>query len=497
MELQFQKHVFSCLKTGLQEIQNQEQTLEIKLPEGMPDIGRILGAWGQPVLRSKEWRSRDVLMSGGMTVWVLYAPEDSTQPRCLSGWIPYQMDWQLPEEMPEGAIRIWMLPRFVDARSVSPRKIMVRAGLAAMVQALCPMEAETYVPAQEFDRVELLRNHYPMYLPVQAGEKMFVIDEEIALPPSAPEADKLLYYRFQPEITDQKVLGNKLVFRGNGNLHVLYLSEEGQLFSWDFSMPFSQYAELKEPFSNEAQGETALCSTNVEVDLDDEGHFRVKCGLVAQYVIHEMQMLELTEDAYSPGRDLTLQSQQIQLPAILETRTENLYGEQTVPVEAGIVTDVQFLPDFPRQRRMDNGICLEVPGMFQVLYYGEDGSLQSSSMRWEGRQELRADDDSRIAVIPSTPSVDILPGSMQAKLDLPLHMTVTGNRGLTMVTGGELGELRQQEHQCPSLILRRMGEESLWQIAKASGSTRAAICKANGLESEPLPGQMLLIPVSG
>ena len=49
--------------------------------------------------------------------------------------------------------------------------------------------------------------------------------------------------------------------------------------------------------------------------------------------------------------------------------------------------------------------------------------------------------------------------------------------------------------QRPSLVLRRAGGESLWDMAKKSGSTVAAIRSANKLTEEPKPGQILLIPV--
>ena len=83
MELQFKKNLCSCLNAVKREIQNLEETQEIRLSDGMPDIGRILASWGQPVMRSKEWRGDSIGLSGGIMVWVLYAPEDGTDPRCM------------------------------------------------------------------------------------------------------------------------------------------------------------------------------------------------------------------------------------------------------------------------------------------------------------------------------------------------------------------------------------------------------------------------------
>ena len=74
-------------------------------------------------------------------------------------------------------------------------------------------------------------------------------------------------------------------------------------------------------------------------------------------------------------------------------------------------------------------------------------------------------------------------------------MTSTTRQQIPMVTGLELGEARQPDPGRPSLILRRSDDRRLWDIAKESGSTMAAIRRANGLQEEPMPGQMLLIPV--
>lgn len=499
MELQFKKSICSCLDTAVREIQNVEQTQEIKLPDGMPDIGRVLAAWGQVILRGKEWRSDSITFSGGMMVWVLYAPEDGSEERCIDGWIPFQMKWDLPSGTREGDIRIHCLPRFVDARSVSARKLMVRAGAAAMAEAFVPMEAETYAPDSATENVELLRSRYPVRLPKEAGEKTFLMDEDLTLPGSAPQAEKVIYYCLRPKVTDGRVLSNKVVFRGNANLHVLYRSEEGQLHGWDFELPFSQFAELNGEHSSDAQTDILLSPTSLELELDDEGHLRLKCGIVGQYLITDQQMLELIEDAYSPDRELNIQTETLELPTVLENRRENIFGEQTIPAEANLAADVSFLPDFPRQRRTENGVQMEIPGTFQVLYYGEDGILHSATARWEGQQSINADENSQIMVVPmAAEGPQAIPGSdnIVAKTDLPLEMNTTARQRIPMVTGVELGEQRKADPNRPSLILRRAGDKRLWDIAKASGSTMDAIRRANHLDEEPAPGQMLLIPVS-
>ena len=84
MELKFDKRGIGYLKPLLREIQTQEQTQELRLTDGMPDIGRILGTWGQVILRGKEWRGDSVGCNGGVMAHVLYAPEDGSDLRTIN-----------------------------------------------------------------------------------------------------------------------------------------------------------------------------------------------------------------------------------------------------------------------------------------------------------------------------------------------------------------------------------------------------------------------------
>lgn len=497
MELQFKKSILSCLDTPLREVRNMEQTQELKLPENLPDIGRILCAWGQPILRGKEWNGDSASFSGGMMVWVLYAPEDGSAERCLESWIPFQMKWDLPEGIPEGELRFACLTRFVDARTVSARKMMVRAGMGVQAEAFVPMETEVFTPDGEASDLELLRSTYPLRLPMEAGEKAFVVEEDLSLQESAPEPEKILYYRLQPRLTDKKVLGNKVVFRGNGNLHMLYRSDEGQLHDWDFPIPFSQYGQLEQEHGTDAQADIVLTPTGVELELDDEGHLHLKSGIASQYVITDKRLVEVVEDVYRPGREVRPEVSQLEVPVQLESRRENLYGEQNIAAEANIPVDVSFYPEFPRQTRRENGVEMTFPGQFQVLYYAPDGTLKSGSARWEGSAYLDADEGSALRAMPlaGEPQASIGNGQLQLKADFPVEITASARQQLPMVTAVEVGESLRPDPNRPTLILRRAGEGRLWDIARENGSTMEAIRQANNLHSEPAPGQMLLIPV--
>ena len=498
MELQFQKQAHSCLMPILRETKQTELTQELRLGDGMPDVGRILGTWGVPVIRGKQWSGDQITISGGVMMWVLYAPEDGTECRSVDLWIPFQMRWDIPACDRDGTIRVLPLVRFADSRTLSARKIMVRVGLALHSQALCPMDFEVAEPGEMMEGVELLKRTYPVRLPKGAGEKIFSMDEEFSLPEHLSAPSKILRYLVSPEITEKKILGDKILFRGNLNLHLLYRDEEGNIRSWSGTIPFSQFEETDFPMETDGHLELDVLITGLELDQMDN-RLHLKCNLAAQYLVDEQVLLELVQDAYGVNRDVTAQEETLNLSVILEQRTDSINAEQTLHGKRGEILDAVFLPDFPRRRRNGLDSEMELSGTFYVLNRGEDGTIQSSSVRWEGSKAMSAGEnctmDSKISSMGPIQTMDTGEGT---SLSIPLQMETSTHtdQGLTMITGLELGAIREGDSQRPSLILCKAGKENLWAIAKRCGSTVGAIQRANKLDEEPPEDRFLLIPVS-
>lgn len=498
MELQFHEKELACLRQVKREVQDQEQTLEVRLEDSMPDIGRVLGAWGQVLLRGKEWHSGSMNLSGGVMVWVLYAPEQGGQSQKIEAWLPFQMKWELPHTQRDGKICATCLLRSVDARSISARKLMVRSNVSVLAQALMPDTVTLYTPGELPEDVQIYKNNYHMCFPKETGEKHFYIEDTLTIPSTAPAMEKLIRWQLRPELVDQKVMADKVVFRGSGIVHILYEGQDGQLYSWDGEVPFSQYAELDNTYEQEATARILPELTSLELEKMEDGKLQMKAGLTGQYVIYDQQMLELVEDAYSPVRTVVPQMDQLELPVVLDSSSQTLHGEVTIPLEGMRPVDVSFLPEYPDQMRNDAGVELKINGQFQLLYYDPEGKLDSTDPRWSDSWALPASQGTAVesaAAVSGIPQATLGGGNANLRADVLVDTVTTARQGFPMVTGLTLADQKAQTEQRPSLILRKVGNDDLWQIAKASGSTVEQIQKANNLTEAPPADQMLLIPV--
>lgn len=491
MELEFEKTAVSCMAPKLRDVQSQEQTLELRLPEGMPDIGKVLGTWGQCILRGKEWRSSEIGVSGGVTVWVLYQPAEGGSPQSVEAWMPMQQKWSLSDSQREGIIRTHWHLQNVDARALSVRKLMLRASVQVLAEVLEPFEAQLSRPVSVPEDIQLLRREYPALVLREAGEKTFQLEDALSLPAGAVTPEKIVYCQVAPLLTEQKVVGGKAVFRGNVRCHVLYLGEDAMLHSADPELSFAQFEDLERDYEEGASLAVMMEVTGFEPEIRD-GQLKTKCGISAQYTVLDRMLVELVEDAYSPVRAVNVTSQPVILPNVLDT-CKRIMQPQT-EYEAGRIVDAVMYPEYPALHRAGDLTELEFAGTVQVLAYQDEGELEGTQLRWSENWELPVDPGSQIH-----PSVNFVAAPQisggRIVTELEAQVTTVSDVVGDGLASMEAGEPVPPDPNRPSVILRSSGDDSLWELAKRTGSTVEAILTANQLTQEPLEDRILLIPI--
>ena len=497
MQLQFDKATLPMLKPVKWEIKNVEQTQELRINDGMPDIGRVLGVWGQVILRTKEWQRNSAGVNGGVQASVLYIPEDGEDVQMVETWIPFQVKWDLPQMDTEGVVCVSCLLRSADGRNTSSRKILVRVNVGVCGQLWEPGELRQYMPPELPEDVCLLKQTQVVCIPRETGEKAFSLEEELVLPGSAPKIGKILHYHLQPELIEQKIMSDKVVFRGSALFHMLYRGEDGGLHTWDFELPFSQYGELNHEYEQGTTARLVMAVTGLEAELDVEGRVQLKAGLVGQYLICQDTQIELVKDAYSPRRLISPVMETVCLFAMKDTLHQNISAEQTVQLQ-GIPIDTSFYPDHPYPQQIGGSTVLQMMGQFLSLFQDNEGQYRTAISRWEEQSTIAEDDTPQILArvdVTGKPNCVADGTGMTIGAEILADIMLGAQQEVLSVAAVEVAELTEPDPDRPSLILRRMGEDSLWDLAKSSGSTVEAIMEANQLETPLAPDCMLLIPV--
>lgn len=495
MEVKFDQKAISCLRPAVGGVQKLEQIQELRLPEEYPDIGRILGCWGQVLLRGKEWRSTGMGATAGVMAWVLYAPEDGSDPRALDAWIPFSCKWDFPEPTEDGSMFVGALLTELDGRGTSARKIMLRACVDLMGQGMIP--AKTMLPQPEHlpEDVYLRRESYPVQLPTEAGEKQMQLEQQVSLPEHVA-SQKLVGGSLQPRVQERKLAANRLILRGEAMLCLRYIGPDGSLLTWQTSIPFSQFAELDRDYESQALAWTEPAVTALELIREENGQITVKAGMALQYLIYDRYVLELITDAYSPWREVEVRQEMLRLPVLLDMRTTEIQVRGVLE-ESGIPADITPMANWPELQKSGESM-IQLDGHYQLLIRDMEGKLRALRVPYAGNAvfDAASENDTQLWIGPGdTPTVVPDANGSMIGCTYPVMTMAFSGKPVCVVSGLELGEEKTPDPNRPSLILRRAGEEDLWTLAKGCGSTVDAIRKANQLQQEPEMGQMLLIPV--
>ena len=494
MELQFESRKVSCLQQVKWETKQQELTQEVRLTEQQPDIGSVLAAWGQCLIRGKQWHSGSMEVSGGVMAFVLYSPEDGSPSRNVQTWLPFSFRWELPQTKHDGVIQVRCRLTGMDARSASARKLIVRADVLAVAEAMVPEEQELLQLKDPPEDLQLHVQKIPVTIPSEAGEKAFTIEDTLQFTGNGPVPERMVRYHIHPEIIDRKVMSDKVVFRGTALVHTLFADSEGLLYSRDFEVPFSQDAPLDRERDPEAVCTVCPVATALEVEQNAQGGWQVKAGFACQYVVFDTPVLELIQDAYSNLRHTESVVTELPLPAMLhrEESLVNLSAQPEAQGSRGVDAEVYYYQ--PTEEEGE----IELSGSTQLLYADMEGQLRTIHTPW--RQSIAyPEKDKTHLQVTAVPSgkvrSSVSPSGSEVQWDLLVDMVRNQKGGLQQLSKLDVSEPRTPDPDRPSLILRKAGTENLWTLAKLCGSTEESIRNANGLDGEPEPGKLLLIPV--
>ena len=486
MEIQFeQKPVRFLCRTAWGE-KTVEETAEIKLPGQELSPEQILGAWGQPCLTEKHWSDGSVSVSGGVNAWVLLQDAEGVQ--CVAGWIPFKQSWDLHDSQRDGKVVVRSSLRSVDARMTGAGKLIITAQVSLYLQALEPCAVNRYLPPQLPEDVHVQKKNITVTVPMEAGEKRVSMDEELG---TAQSVSALLYHRTQPRAAECRVMGDKLVFRGEVTVDALCRGEDGEIFMAHAEYPVSQYIQLDSEYGSRANADVIPVVLSAEVDKNEEGKLSFHGNVLWQYILHDEVELEGVADAYSNRRKVEMDMTQLCIPALVGKDSKQECSCELSAAYETVIDQTVMAVCAEWDERTGK---LQQEGAVRVLCRNEEGQLQSALLPFEAELTFAQDGDGYAVAADQKPA-EAVAEQGQLRVRIPYSMYSMEDVCLPCCKGIVIEDAVGQKERRPCYILRRAGKESLWQIAKTCGSTEEAIRTANGFDGEAEQGRMLLIPV--
>ena len=312
MELRLCKETINSMSVIDGIIVNQDEVGEIQIPDGYPDVDKILDTYVSVFLKSKEAQIGAAVIKGIFQTSVIYTSHDNNIYK-VDLPLPYTVTISKNEIQNDCEISAVIRSNNTDAVISGSRKIVVKVNYSAEVRVykkinidICSKINEEYV-YQLVDDVECT------YLK-QYSEKTFVASDDFALNEEGMGHAEILGAEYKILSTDFSFAANRLIVRGYGLAEILLLySDDVCPKKFVKKIDFSQIidTDAAETIDNIAVKVMLNgCYCDINTYAGNETNLTIEMHAVAQCEIYSKKSIKVLRDTYSTkGKITTTQSE--------------------------------------------------------------------------------------------------------------------------------------------------------------------------------------------
>lgn len=478
MELHLMGRETPVWLSGVPQRKTARVSAESVIPDTREDLARVLWAQGGVLLKGKELGAGSVTVNGEAWASVLYLTEGEGRLNWLRLQKPFALDFDTDgnDEAALPQVRLWLTG--LEARALNPRKLAadfeVSGELRSFARGSIALESQVQEPPAGLH----LRQETREALAVTAVcEKPFTVREQFALTPGQPAPAEIAGESLRFCHLSAEQLGGRCVVKGELALEIWGLTEEGEPARLRFTAPFSQLLEPGEGTLDEMALTAQASSVYLEwVDgFGGEKALDAELHGVLQLTGWSRLSVQTVQDAYSTRMACAPRLETRRLLTERSSGRAPVTAEERLPLpeDCAELLDVQPLPGAAEGDR--EAVSWSVG--LALLYRRADGGLSAA------RRSLRlAGPPLEEGCVCSAGELERLDARPEGEsLAVRAEGTVLWERqretAVESVAVLELTETPREEG--PTVFLVRRGGESLWELAKAYGSSEEAIRALN------------------
>ena len=506
MELKLMEQCLEAYGIGGEVTVPQEETAETIVPDYCPDIARIIRTEGMVFLHSRELQDGKAEVSGTIRISVLYTPEGESGIRALRFAMPFTAEGDGHTLPGCTCLMAHTDLEMVESRMLNPRKIFTHCKLSTHMTGYRKSRLQICgdVDAEESLCVERKTETQHVDLLTRIVEKDFTFTDHFHLSPGRPGAAEILSASILSNVTEQKIVGSKLLLKGLFYLRLLYRDGEGQSCAASGELPFSQIMEL-DGSAEDASLHLDLQLTGIDLQLDgDDSEGRdiaVTLYFHVTAMLREERELTILSDLYSTNYDLTYEAQPLSLTSFCEhsVRRQKVREMIEIGVVAQSILCVSADCGAVSVNWEGDNAVLRTSISIRALYLDEGGACLVAercidvSCQAEFPPECTLRVEARCSEEVQSSLGD---RGIEVRFPVDFHVEACSSSKKVCITSATLNdETPKDVSGAPSLVLRCMGrQERAWDLAKKYNTTIAAILAANQIESESeLPAEKLLL----
>lgn len=489
---------------------------DIIIPDVKPDVREILLADAVASVKNTEERNGILYVSGNVRFQILYIPdEEGCGLKSLSAEFPFSDAIDIPGT-DACDFMVTVGTEHIAFAIVNSRKLSMKVIASLKVRGYRNGTITTITDIPE-EQVQCKSAEYHLFMPICEAQKSIAVSDLLALPPQAPDIDEILKTEAWVGNTEYKTMNGKVMMRGVLHFKTLYAgaNEISSVEAVSHEIPFSEILEMEGVDENSRI--SGVCNIK-ELTESPRGDMNgdtkmihadavIEVSLRASASVHETWI----NDCYCTSGTLeTVTDKKIISELVMQEPISFSMSQQAVLPKGKKVASIVYASAKPilRETYFEDGAFHMKGTLVTFLLYRENGDSAPDAIRCAVTEtelhktrpavhgNLTADCELWAEDITAERMGD---GTVEMKVQLSGNCCILRMTETEYICDMEIKEREAGSESCPMLVVYFIREgDTLWNIAKAHGTTVEKIKKANHMNHDMLSkGEKLLIPKVG
>lgn len=503
MEFNLKKTPVGILTSVLDTVAEQAVDIDFTLPDYCPDIEKILRCKLIPKIYNRNLSGGQLQIDGTTVVSILYI--DSKQClRACEQTVPFNSSLSLKSTPENAVIETSVKSEYVNCRALSQRRLTVHGAFSLYAKVISKTTLDLYSP-DDSDNLEYNVKKLSCSALTSLCQEQFNAGDELQIT-NKPAVEYILDSDIRANITDQKVIPDKLMLSGELNVKLLYMSNEVETPQQiDYLIPFSRVIDCEglsdnssvypkiSVMSYDIRLKNDILSDNPVVDVDS----RI-CVTVEGYSNAESKIVL---DAFSTQYITEPEKTRVTVPVSNSVIVESVMQKESVDLDNTVSEIIDFRADYIPQNTVLNIDSVTVNSKLNICILALNDDKQpvyiERSVEFSNEIKLDGDYNDISSCSASVLSLSYRMGeenTIELRCELRFTLSLSKTETFNIVSTVIIDEDRAVPPKSSSLILYFADSgESLWDIAKNYNTRLSGIYDANNLSGEVLDSSMMLM----
>lgn len=484
--------------------------LDFSVPEYYPKINKVLKCIARPRIASNNINGQNLSIEGNVNILLMYITDGGEI--CSYEYIlPFSRTFEFEGDSKNCVPDCTVREEYINCRLVDERSVELH-GTIGICAGIIKRECTEIICDVDGGDVVLNRGVAPSTCLVGITEKYLNVEEELELGNGQPSIKNILRYDSQAIIGDCKIMGSKVVARGEMRVFVLYCGEQTSTpQTLRSTIPFSQIIDvpdINDMCECDCRVEVAALEIKLRTSITGECRTLTLSSKLRFCATASCDSdIPIVYDAFSTKYETNVECNQVIFEKIFKNITKSFICKHNIEVSSGgigTVIDLWCEPSMPNCR-IENGELIASGSMaVYILAYDAENSpaYYERNMDYEFSHALNGANNTmncRADITVNSVSYTIFNNNtVEVSAELSINAGVYSVNKVTALQHIDVCEdlLKPKNRDSAMIIYYADAGEKLWDIARKYNSSPQEIAEINTLEDNLLQSEkVLLIPV--